>query len=184
MVTAYTDDEPRWDADQAVRALYASHWVPLVRLAALLLRETSTAEEVVQDAFVALHRRWPTLADPRAAVGYLRTSVVNGCRSVQRHRQVEIRHRQPAAPEPAGPEELALAASRDREVVEALHKLPQRQREVLVLRYYSGASEAEIADALGISTGAVKSHAHRGIAALKTALADRPQPPRPRGDRP
>jgi RNA polymerase sigma factor (sigma-70 family) len=66
----------------------------------------------------------------------------------------------------------------------ALHRLPQRQREVLVLRYYSSASEAEIADALGISTGAVKSHAHRGLAALRDALADRPEPPHARGDRP
>ena len=163
-------DADRWDADQAVRALYTTHWVPMVRLAALLLRETSSAEEVVQDAFVSLHRRWGRLKDPHAAVGYLRTSVVNGCRSVHRHRQVEVRHRQPAMPEPEGPAERALAAAQDREMVAALARLPQRQREVLVLRYYADASEAEIAEALGISPGAVKSHAHRGLSALRAQL--------------
>lgn len=167
-----TVDDPRdWNADQAVRALFASHWQPMVRLAALLLHENATAEEVVQDAFVALHRRWPRLQDPHAAVGYLRTSVVNGCRSVQRHRQVEVRHRQPAAPPGPGPEERAVAASEGRDVLVALRSLPRRQQEVLVLRYYSDASEAEIAETLGISTGAVKSHAHRGMTALRTALA-------------
>jgi RNA polymerase sigma-70 factor (sigma-E family) len=164
-------DPTRWDADQAVRVLYGTHWVPMVRLAALLLGESGTAEEVVQDAFVALHGRWKRLKDPHAAAGYLRASVVNGCRSVQRHRQVEVRHRQPAAPEPAGPEERAVTSSETRMVMAALDRLPQRQREVLVLRYYADASEADIADLLGITRGAVKSHAHRGLSALRGALS-------------
>jgi RNA polymerase sigma-70 factor (sigma-E family) len=164
-------DPGSWDADQAVRVLYATHWVPMVRLAALLLGESATAEEVAQDAFVALHGRWPRLRDPHAAAGYLRASVVNGCRSVHRHRQVEVRNRQPGDPGSSGPEERALAASKDRAVIAALRSLPQRQREVLTLRYYADASEAEIADLLGVSKGAVKSHAHRGLAALRVALA-------------
>ena len=161
-----------WDADQAVRALYASHWTAMVRLAALLLHESATAEEVVQDAFVALHRRWSGLREPAAGVGYLRASVVNGCRSVVRHRQVEVRHRRPAAPQPAGPEERALDHETDAAVMAALRQLPGRQQEVLVLRYYADASETEIAEALGISRGSVKSHAHRGLASLRAALAD------------
>lgn len=166
-------DPARWDADEAVTHLYAAHWRSLVRLAALLTGGTSSADEVVADAFVALHGRWHALADPHVAHAYLRASVVNGCRSVRRHRDVEVRHRQPAAPEPAGPEERAVRADEDAEVMAALRRLPQRQQEVLVLRYYADASEAEIADALGISRGAVKSHAHRGIAALREALSSR-----------
>lgn len=166
------DDPATWDADAAVGRLYAVHWRPLVRLAALLLGESGPAEEVVADAFVALHRRWPRLADPHTAHAYLRASVVNGCRSVRRHRDVEVRHRQPGAPASAGPEELAVRSDEDARVMAALRTLPRRQQEVLVLRYYADASEAEIAEELGISRGAVKSHSHRGIAALRAALVE------------
>ncbi|MFZ5870721.1 MAG: SigE family RNA polymerase sigma factor [Actinomycetota bacterium] len=165
-------DPAAWDADTAVANLYAAHWRPLVRLAALLTGETSWAEEVVADAFVALHRRWPRLHDPQAAFGYLRASVVNGSRSVRRHRDVEVRRRLPGAPAPAGPEERALRTDEDARVVLALRRLPRRQQEVLVLRYYEDATEAEIAEALGISRGAVKSHAHRGMSALRAALTE------------
>jgi RNA polymerase sigma-70 factor (sigma-E family) len=164
-------DPTGWDADAAVAHLYAAHWRGLVRLAALLMGESASAEEVVADAFVALHRRWGRLTDPHAAHAYLRASVVNGSRSVRRHRDVEVRYRQPAAPPPAGPEEHAVRADEDQQVMTALRRLPRRQQEVLVLRYYADASEAEIADALGISRGAVKSHAHRGLRALREALS-------------
>lgn len=168
------DDDPRlWDADRAVQVLYTAHWAPLVRLATLLTRDASVAEEIVQDAFVALHGRWGRLADPHAAHAYLRTSVVNGARSQMRHREVEVRYRQPAPPEPAGPEERAVQAAQDATVMAALRTLPQRQQEVLVLRYFADLSEEEIARTLDISRGAVKSHAHRGIAALRVALGGR-----------
>jgi RNA polymerase sigma-70 factor (sigma-E family) len=157
-------------ADEGIAALYHSHWTPLVRLAALLTRDASVAEEIVQDAFVALHRRWGALSDQRAAQAYLRTSVVNGARSALRHRGVEERHRAPGAPEPAGPEELAVRATQDAEVLAALRGLSRRQQEVLVLRYYADLSEAEIATTLGLSRGAVKSHAHRALNALRAGL--------------
>lgn len=163
-----------WDATTAVTVLYSAHWTRLVRLAALLLGGTSGAEEVVQDAFVALHRRWGRLGDPDAAAGYLRASVVNGVRSALRHRVVEDRHRPVPPPAPAGPEEQAVRAAEDAEVLRALRTLPRRQQEVLVLRYYADLSETEIAEALGVSRGAVKSHAHRGIAALRAQLAHGP----------
>jgi RNA polymerase sigma-70 factor (sigma-E family) len=168
--TPVADDPTTWDADTAVTMLYGSHWAPLVRLATLLTRDASVAEELVQDAFVALHRRWDALADPGAAHGYLRTSVVNASRSALRHRGVEERYRQPAPPEPAGPEERAVRSSEDARVMAALRTLPRRQQEVLVLRYYSDLSEFDIAQTLGLSRGAVKSHAHRGLAALRAAL--------------
>ena len=160
------------DAETALRVLYASHWRQLVRLAALLLGSTSAAEEVVQDSFVAMYHRWHRLEDPAAAGAYLRASVVNGCRSAHRHRQVEDRHRPPPPPAPAGPDERAERREVDAAVMAALRRLPARQQEVLVLRYYADASEGEIADLVGISRGSVKTHAHRGLAALRAALAD------------
>jgi RNA polymerase sigma-70 factor (sigma-E family) len=165
-------DDPRtWDADRAVAVLYASQWNPLVRLATMLTRDASVAEEIVQDAFVALHRRWGSLADRGAVHGYLRTSVVNASRSALRHRGVEERYRQPGPPSPAGPEERAVQSTEDARVMVALRTLSRRQQEVLVLRYYADLSEHEIARTLGMSNGAVKSHAHRGLAALRLALA-------------
>jgi RNA polymerase sigma-70 factor (sigma-E family) len=144
----------------------------MVRLATLLTHDASVAEEIVQEAFVALHRRWHRLSDPAAAVGYLRTSVVNRSRSAVRHRIVQERYRQPAPPAPAGPEERAVQATQDARVMAALRGLPRRQQEVLVLRYYTDLSEREIAQTLEVSPGAVKSHAYRGLAALRAALAD------------
>lgn len=162
-----------WDADAAVEALYAAHWRQLVRLSVLLVRDVGTAEEVVQDAFVAMHGRWRRLRDPDKALAYLRQSVVNRSRSVLRHRTVVDRHAardRPPDPAPAadGP---ALVRDRRDAVLDAMRALPQRQREVLALRYYLDLSEADIADTLGISRGAVKSHASRGSAALRSLLA-------------
>jgi RNA polymerase sigma-70 factor (sigma-E family) len=164
-------------ADEAIAELYQQHWNRLVRLATLLTRDASVAEEIVQDAFIALHRRWGDLSEHASAAAYLRTSVVNGARSALRHRGVEERHRQPGAPEPAGPEEHAVRADQDARVMAALRTLSRRQQEVLVLRYYGDYSEQDIATTLGLSKGAVKSHAHRGLAALREALArlDRPE---------
>ena len=170
-VAAIPDDPASWTPDQAVTALYTAAWQPLVRLATMLTGDASVAEEIVQDSFVALHRRWRHLADPAAGHGYLRTSVVNGARSALRHRQVVERLRQPGPAAPAGPEERAVRSTEDARVLAALRTLPRRQQEVLVLRYYADLSEQEIASTLGVSRGAVKTHAHRGIAMLRTALA-------------
>jgi RNA polymerase sigma-70 factor (sigma-E family) len=170
-VPAAADDPAGWDAATAVTTLYTAHWSQLVRLAALLTRDASVAEEIVQEAFVKLHGRWHRLSDPAAVHGYLRTSVVNGARSALRHRGVTERYRQPGPAAPAGPEERAVQSDQDARVLAALRRLPRRQQEVLVLRYYADLSETEIAQALGVSRGAVKSHAHRGVAALRVALA-------------
>lgn len=170
-VTVFEGPQARWDADTAVTHLYAAHWTAMLRLATLLTGDRASGEDVVQDAFVALHRRWRKLGEPAAAVAYLRTSVVNGARSVARHRAVEIKHRSPAPPPPAGPEEHALRAVQDARVLAALRTLPQRQQEVLVLRYYADLSEEQIATTLGISRGAVKSYAHRAMTALRERLA-------------
>ena len=72
-------------ADEAIAILYAAHWHPLVRLAWFLVHDQGTAEDVVQDAFIATHRNYDRIRDTGAAVAYLRRAVVNGARSVQRH---------------------------------------------------------------------------------------------------
>ncbi|WP_049821257.1 SigE family RNA polymerase sigma factor [Kineococcus radiotolerans] len=172
VVPAEPADDPRsWSADEAVSALYAAHWRRFVALASSLMGESASAEEVVADAFVTLHGRWNRLSDKGSAVAYLRTSVVNGARDVLRHRVVTDRRRPLPDPAPDGPEEHAVRAAEHRMVLGALDALPTRQREVLVLRYQGEMSEEDIAAALGISRGAVKTHAHRGLSALRTALS-------------
>jgi RNA polymerase sigma-70 factor (sigma-E family) len=161
-----------WDADTAVDELYAAHYQRLVRLSVLLVRDVETAEEVVQDSFVAMHGRWRKLREPDNGLAYLRQTVVNRSRSVLRHRGVRERHTPHVVPDQRGADEDALVAERRRQVLDALRGLPGRQREVLALRYYLDLSEAEIAETLGISRGAVKSHASRGAAALRHLLEE------------
>ena len=158
------------DADQALTALYSAHYRHLVRLSTFLLHDPGAAEEVVQDAFVAMHGAWRRLRDPDKAEAYLRQSVVNRSRSGLRHRKVEAKYAPKPAPDAPSAEYGALGALERRTVIDALRSLPQRQREVLVLRYYGDLSEAQIAETLGISQGAVKSHASRGMAALRSTL--------------
>ena len=159
-----------WSADRAVVELYSQHYRALVRLAALLVRDTQTAEEVVQDSFVAMHEGWQRLRDTEKALAYLRQAVVNRSRSVLRHRTVVDKNLQKAPPDMPSAEHGALVLLERSAVVAALRHLPDRQREAIVLRYYADLSEAEIATAMGISRGAVKSHTSRGMAALRTAL--------------
>lgn len=156
--------------DAWLREVYALYWHPMVRLAALVLGGSEDADEVVQDAIVALYARRDRFGDPRAAGRYLRASVINRCRSVHRHAAVVRRTRIDGEP-PEEPDAAALRHDAGDRVLAELRRLPQRQREVLILRYYAEESEAEIAAALGISKGAVKSHAHRGMQALRAAMA-------------
>jgi RNA polymerase sigma-70 factor (sigma-E family) len=159
-----------WDAERAVTALYGTHYRALVRLAALLLRDVSTAEEVVQDSFVAMHDSWRRIRDTEKALSYLRQSVVNRSRSVLRHRVVVDRNAPKPPPLAPSAEQGAIAEFERTAVVSALRTLPLRQREALVLRYYADLSEAQIASAMGISRGAVKSHTARGMSSLRTVL--------------
>jgi RNA polymerase sigma-70 factor (sigma-E family) len=159
-----------WRADLAVMELYAQHYRALVRLAAMLVRDTPTAEEVVQDAFVAMHDGWHRLKDTDKALAYLRQAVMNKSRSVLRHRVVVEKNLQDAPPDMPSAEHGAFVLLERSAVMAALRDLPPRQREAIVLRYYLDLSEAEIAAAMRISRGAVKSHTARGMAALRAAL--------------
>ena len=165
-----TAEETAIDADTALERLYAGHYTGLVRLGVLLLRDQPLAEDVVQDAFVELHRRWARV-DPDRAPAYLRQTVVNRSRSALRHRAVVDRHRHEPPPHGAPADAALLTGERRVAVLDALADLPTRQREVVVLRYYLDLSEAEIATTLGISRGAVKSHASRAAAALRARLS-------------
>jgi len=163
--------EPKaWSADLAVTELYSVQYKALVRLAAMLVRDTSTAEEVVQEAFIAMHDGWHRLKDAEKALAYLRQAVVNRSRSVLRHRMVVEKNAPKPAPDMPSAEHGAMALFERRAVIAALLDLPERQREAIVLRYYADLSEADIAAAMRISRGAVKSHTARAMASLKAAL--------------
>jgi RNA polymerase sigma factor (sigma-70 family) len=128
----------------------------------------------VQDTFVAMYQRVQrsgAATIPENAPAYLRQAVVNRSRSVLRHLKVVSQHPAEARVHLPGAEDDAMQVVRRRTVLDAMAELPRRQREVLALRYYLDLSEREIAETLGISQGAVKSHASRGAAALRHHLS-------------
>src|SRR6476646_1477193 len=146
--------------------LYRTHRMQMVRLAILLVDDISSAEDVVQEAFTGLYRNWGNPRDRNAAIGYLRTAVVNGSRSMLRRRRTARAYVPPDPGTARSAESLAMLSTEHQAVVSALADLAPRQREVLVLRYYGGLSEAEIAEATGMSKGTVKSTASRAVAKL------------------
>jgi RNA polymerase sigma-70 factor (sigma-E family) len=158
------------DRDEVLVCLYRAEYRRLVRLACLLLDDRGAGEETVQEAFIRLHRHWARVRD---APAYLRSTVLNLARSRLRRRLVARRHHPTPRPDAISAEAEALLSEEHRDVIAALRGLPRRQRECLVLRYYLQLSEAEIASTLGISPGSVKSHTHRGLAALASSLEDR-----------
>ena len=155
-------------------ALYERHALGLVKLAKVMLGDQAQAEDIVHDAFLGLHRKWASLNDHGRALGYLRTSVINGCRSAHRGRlsfdRALVFFRKPD--DVVSAEESALVGEANREVLAAVRKLPVRQREAVILRHYLGLSEAETAAAMGVSTGTVKSSTSRGLAALSKKLKE------------
>lgn len=169
---AGTEQSDTGQSEQSVHVseLYAAHRLALVRLAVLLVDDVASAEDVVQDAFAALTRRPDAVRDPSKALAYLRVSVVNTARSALRRRRTARAYVPPHDGSPPTPEDAAVLAEEHREVIAALHRLAPRQREVLVLRYWSDLSEAEIARTLGISRGTVKSTASRALVALEKAM--------------
>jgi RNA polymerase sigma-70 factor (sigma-E family) len=161
-------------ASRQVTELYEAHALSLARLALVMLGDAAAAEDVVQDAFLGLYRRWDRLADPAAAQSYLRTSVLNGCRTALRHR---ARHGVLSAGADAqaavltGPslesaEATVTRGEEHRAVLAAIRRLPARQREALVLRYYLDLTEDQTAEAMRVSRGTVKSATSRAVAAV------------------
>ena len=155
--------------------MYEVHAVGFIRLAVVMLGDRTAAEDVVQEAFCGLYRRWHKLDDPAKALSYLRIAVLNGCRSQLRARiRTERRVIAIAAGQVASAEDHALLAEEHAEVLAALRKLPARQREALVFKFYLDLDEPDIAAAMGISAGTVKSTTSRGIAALGRLLRGNP----------
>ncbi|MFF8833446.1 RNA polymerase sigma factor [Streptomyces sp. NPDC015131] len=162
------------DPPPTVTDLYHAHRLRMVRLAVLLVDDLATAEDVVQDAFTALYRRHGEhIAEVDNALGYLRTAVVNTSRSVLRRRRTARAWTPPALSDVPSAEEHVVLDEAHREVLAALARLTPRRRQVLVLRYWADLSEAEIAETLGISRGAVKSNASRALDALERILEGR-----------
>ena len=158
---------------QEVTELYEAHALSLIRLAYVILGDRAAAEDVVQEAFLKLYKRWSQLRDTARAPGYLRVSVVNGCRMVLRSRARRDDRTAGELPWESA-EATALVGEEQRRLLRAIRALPPRQREALVLRYYLDLSEAEIARSMGIRRGTVKSATSRGLAALGRQLQEHP----------
>ena len=154
--------------------LFQEHALSLVRLAVLLTGDRASAEDVVQDAFLGLQRALPRLRGTDNALPYLRVSVVNGCRSVQRSRSPGKPTRRQYTPPVWSAEAAAIAAEERRAVLTAAAALPQRAREVLALRFFLGMPDTDISKALGISRGTVSSTASRALATLARQLKEQP----------
>ena len=172
-------DVPDWrgPARDAVADLYQAHALGLIRLGVVMLGDRTAAEDVVQEAFCGLFRHWATLTDPAKAVPYLRSAVLNGCRSARRRE----RRRGDRSALNTGPWQTAesaeasvLVAEEHRQVLAALQRLPARQREALVLRFYLDLAEREIAACMGVSQGTVKSTTSRALAALGRLVREAP----------
>jgi RNA polymerase sigma-70 factor (sigma-E family) len=162
------------DAETEVSALYQAHALGLIRLAVIMLGDRGAAEDVVQDAFCGLYRRYGKLSRPEKALQYVRSSVLNGCRSELRARSRPARRAAWAAADGtvASAEQDLLLGEEHRLLLEALRKLPGRQREVLVLRYFLDLPTAEIAADMGIGLGTVKSTTSRALAALARLMGE------------
>lgn len=158
----------------ALEVVLEQQWMPLVRLAALLANDADAAPDIVQDCYEAVWRLQPTVGDPEHFVAYLRKAVINRSRSRLRRlrtvRRFLAQARPPADVPPA--DSALLVAEQHRELLGHVDRLPARQREVIVLRYYCGLSEVATAEAIGVSVGTVKSSAHRALTALRRKMKD------------
>lgn len=157
---------------EIVDVLFRRHYAGLLRLGVVMLGSREAAEDVVQDAFVALHRHWSSLRDPEAGETYLRSAVLNGCRSWIR-RQVTQRAPRPLmlVREPqSSPEDTLVGRDEVGSLVAAMRTLARRQREVLACRFVLELSVAETAQLLQISEGSVKVHTYRGLQVLQQRM--------------
>jgi RNA polymerase sigma-70 factor (sigma-E family) len=161
---------PTADADEVLSRLFRVEYESLVGLARLLLDDRGQAEEVVQEAFARTYDGWARVRDREDPLPYVRRAVVNLARGGLRRRITARRHRLNPLPDAPSAEAAAMHGESRREVMAALHALPARQRECVVLRFYLECSTAEAASALGISEGAVKTHLHRAMGALAERL--------------
>ncbi len=145
----------------------------LVRMAARFVGDEATAEDIVQDVFLRMHKNAPRLHREGSLLAYARAAVRNRCRMVLRRRRVAWRHSEPHPPPALSAEAAVMAREDRREVVAALARLPRRQREALVLRYYFDLTDDEASKVMGIRLGSVRSTRARALAALTRELKAR-----------
>jgi len=160
------------DADALVAKMFSEQGASLVRLARVFCDDRNAAEDLVQEAFIRLHRSAGSIRDLGRAPAFLRSIVINLARDHNRRGLMSLRHRasaEPPAP-PIEPDERVVHDDEVDKVLVALRTLPERQRACLVLHYYEELSIAEVADTLRISTNSVKTHCRRGLAALESRL--------------
>ena len=169
VTSSHAGDQPD-AAAEAVTWLYKAHVLSLTRLAHVMLGDRAAAEDVVHDAFCGLYLHWHQLADTGKALGYVRSSVLNGCRSVMRRRRPMGSDSEP--PPAASAESTVMAWVERQEIMRAIRQLPPRQREVLVLRYYLDLSDAEIAAVMGIAGSSVRSAARRAGQSLGRTMRE------------
>jgi RNA polymerase sigma-70 factor (sigma-E family) len=165
------------DAEAAIGALYQAHALALIRLAYVMLGDRPAAEDVVQEAFCGLYRHWEHLVGPDRALSYVRSAVLNGCRSALRRQAVRRAVVMFQPPAVASAEASVLSGEERQEVMQAVRRLPARQREVLVLRFYLDLPDGEIAKVMGIGPSTVRSAAARALDALGRALKDPEETP-------
>lgn len=149
---------------------YRAHYRSLLGLAALLLDDTASCEDVVQEAFIRVHSARSRVRDPDKTLAYLRQTVVNLSRSALRRRILGLKLLSKPMPDAASAEEGVYELLERDQLKAAMRKLQRRQREVLVLRYFADMTEAQVAETLGISLGSVKAYGSRGIAALRVSM--------------
>jgi RNA polymerase sigma-70 factor (sigma-E family) len=158
------------DPEVEITALFDGHYTRMLRVAAVLLGDSAAAEDVVQDAFLALYLSWQRVRDKPEAVGYLHRSVVNGARSRLRRRTVAQRLRPLHEPDGVSAEDAALSGLVPGPLLTAIRRLPRREREAVLFRHYLDLSEHQTAEALGLRLGSVKGYASRGLAKLRATL--------------
>ncbi len=149
---------------------YRAHYRSLLGLAALLLDDTASCEDVVQEAFIRVHSARSRVREPEKTLAYLRQTVVNLSRSALRRRILGLKLLAKPMPDMASAEESAYEQLERDQLIRSMRGLQRRQREVLVLRYFADMTEAQVAETLGISIGSVKAYGSRGIAALRVAM--------------
>jgi RNA polymerase sigma-70 factor (sigma-E family) len=160
------------DRESVLTALFDEHYTRMLRVAVVLLGDVAGAEDVVQDAFLALYSAWARVRDKQEVVGYLHRSVVNGARSRLRRRAVASRFRPLRESDGISAEDSVLSRLMSGPVIAAMLSLPRREREAVLFRHYLDLSERQTAVALGLRPGSVKGYASRGLAKLRAALSD------------
>ena len=148
------------------RAYVQSRGAALLRVANQFTGNPSDAEDLLQAALAKTYLAWEKIKDRASLDGYVRRAMVNINISWWRRRKLEEFPAERLPDVPIQPE----ARNRYDELEQALDRLPARQRTAIVLRYYEDMSEMEIARALGISVGTVKSSVSRGMAKLRDDL--------------